>query len=128
MGSRLKTRLWRLAFLAACVFAIIMASLPPPPLLGNPPDKLLHAFAFAVLTLLARLAYPRARGWHILLGLGLLGAAIECIQAIPALGREASLTDWLADMLAVGFVLGVMAPFQRRLAAGEPKPALKTPR
>ena len=110
MGIVRSARLWRLAFAASAVFAVVMASLPQPPELpGQPSDKLLHIIAFAVLTLLARLAYPRAKAWQIIIGLGALGAGIEAIQAIPALGRYASLSDWLADVLAISAVLSVVA-------------------
>lgn len=106
------TRLWRLAFAASALFAIVMASLPEPPIPRNPPDTLLHLLAFAVLTVLARLGFPRARGWSIFLGLGALGAGIELIQAIPALNREASLRDWAVDMVAILAVLVVMGAFE----------------
>jgi VanZ family protein len=109
MYTTLKTRLWRLAFLTAAGFAVVMAVMPQPPELpGGLSDKLLHMLAFAVLALLAKMAYPRAQAWKILLGLGIMGAAIEVAQAAPALGRNASLTDWIADMLAICAALGVM--------------------
>ena len=106
------------------LFAVVMASLPQPPIPGDPPDTLLHILAFAVLTILARLGFPRARGWSILLGLGALGAGIEFIQAIPALNREASFTDWLVDMLAILTVLGVMAFFPRLVRRNDQKSSL----
>ena len=113
MGALEIARLWRVAFAASALLAVVMASLPQPPELpGQPSDKLLHIIAFATLTLMARLAYPRAKIWPIFIGLGALGAGIEFIQAIPALGRDASLTDWLADVLAISAVLGVIAAFR----------------
>ena len=90
-----------------------MAVLPQSPIPGNPPDTLLHIIAFAVLAALARLAYPRANAWYILIGLSALGGAIEAVQAIPALGRNASLADWVADVLAICVVLGGAAVWQR---------------
>ena len=113
MGALEIARLWRVAFAASALLAVVMASLPQPPeLLGQPSDKLLHIIAFSTLTLMARFAYPRAKIWQIFIGLGALGAAIEFIQAIPALGRDASLTDWLADLLAIGAALGSVAVFR----------------
>lgn len=118
------TRLWRSAFATSALFAVVMASLPQPPIPGDPTDTLLHVLAFAVLTALARLGFPRARGWSILLGLGALGAGIEFIQTIPALNREASFTDWLVDMLVIAGVLGIMAASQRL----RPQPRAESPK
>lgn len=98
---------WRLFFLAASVFAFVMAVLPSVSLPGAPPDKLLHVAAFVVLSLLASLAYPSARLMKLAVGLIAFGAFIEIVQAIPATGRDASFWDWLADVLAVIVTLGV---------------------
>lgn len=109
MGILTNARLWRFAFAASALFAVIMASLPQPPIPGNLSDTLLHVLAFTVLTVLARLGYPQARTWHILMGLGALGAGIELIQTIPALQREASLSDWLVDIATITAVTSVIA-------------------
>jgi VanZ family protein len=99
-------RLFQFLFWAALVFAFVMASLPQPPALpGDPGDKLLHVLAFVVLAALAAFAYPRLHLIMIFIGLALFGAAIEVVQAIPALGREASWMDWLADLGAAAVVL-----------------------
>ena len=100
---------WRWLLAAATLLAVTMACLPRPPALpGDPPDIILHATAFMVLTLLARAAYPYTRAWKILSGLGALGAAIEMLQAIPMLGRDASLLDWLVDLLAIAAALALL--------------------
>ena len=60
MAADLRSRIvvLRLAFCGAVLFAMVMASLPQPPQIpGQPSDKVQHIFAFAVLTLLAVLAY-----------------------------------------------------------------------
>ena len=99
-------RLFQLLFWSALVFAFVMASLPqPPPLPGDPSDKVLHVLAFLVLAGLAAFAYPRVRLIVIFLGLALFGGAIEVAQAIPQLGREPSWVDWLADVAAAATVL-----------------------
>ena len=102
MYSRLRSA----AFWIAVAFTLVMASLPAPPQLpGEPSDKIQHILAFAVLTVLAVLAYPRAPRWRIAAGLALFGALIEAVQAIPVLHRSSDWRDWVADAAAVGFVL-----------------------
>jgi hypothetical protein len=98
-------RVVRLLFWAAAAFALLMASLPVA-LPGNPNDKLMHITAFAVLALLAAIAYPRARLLIILVCLSAFGAMIELVQIIPALNRSAEWLDWAADTFAVAVVLG----------------------
>ena len=94
-------------FFGAAWFAVIMASLPQPlQIPGQPSDKMQHIIAFAVLTLLARLAYPATKRWRIFVSLAFLGALIEAVQAIVALHRYASLRDWLADCGAVAITMG----------------------
>lgn len=98
--------LFRFLFWAALVFAFVMASLAQPPALpGDPGDKLLHVLAFLALAGLAAFAYPRLPLIMIFIGLAFFGAGIEAVQAIPALGREASWMDWLADLGAAAVVL-----------------------
>ena len=93
-----------------------MALLPRPPRLpGNPSDKLQHTLAFAALTALALAAYPRAGWLKIAAGLALVGGLIELGQLIPALGRDGSWLDWVADCAAVAVVLALGAPIRRAL-------------
>ena len=61
---------------------------------------------FAVLTALARIAYPRASVGGIFLRLSAFGALIEVVQMIPVLHRDADVQDWAADSLAILAVLG----------------------
>ena len=99
-------RLLRIGFWGASAFALVMALLPQPPQLpGEPSDKLQHILAFATLALLGRLAYPQTRLLVLATGLSAFGAAIELLQAIPALHRDAELADWAADTAAVVAVL-----------------------
>jgi hypothetical protein len=98
----LKQRLLALAFWGASAFAFVMAVLPhPPPIPGDPPDKVQHMAAFAVMTALASLAWPTLRRHRILLTLSAFGAFIELVQAIPALHRDCDWRDWVADTLAI---------------------------
>ena len=106
---RLQT-MFRLAFWAALIFAFVMALLPkPPPIPGEPSDKVQHIIAFAVLTVLALAGDPRAARLAQALGLFGLGALIELLQMIPALNRDAQLADWLADSAAVVVVMALAA-------------------
>ena len=95
-----KEHLWKAVFVLAALFALTMAILPQPPMHGEVPDKWLHVLAFTILTVLARLAFPRAHALSMLLGLSMLGGLIELIQAIPALGRDANLADWAGSLSA----------------------------
>ena len=96
----------RVLFWAAALFAFVMAVLPhPPEVPGNPSDKVQHVAAFATLALLGVWAYPSLARTKLLVRLSLFGAAIEIIQAIPALHRDSDVLDWLADTAAVLVVL-----------------------
>lgn len=98
-------RLFQLLFWSALILAFVVASLPHPPMVGVVSDKILHMLAFAVLAALITPAHPRAPLWMLFVGLGLFGLAVEVVQAIPAVGRTASLDDWIADIVAAGAVL-----------------------
>ena len=106
----------RALFWLALVFALVMALLPQPPALpGTPSDKTQHMIAFAVLSLLAALAYPQLRLGEIFIAMAALGALIEVLQLIPALGRDAEFVDWVADCAASLAVLALVG-VARRLA------------
>lgn len=108
-------RALRLLFWAAALFAFVMAVLPhPPELPGHPSDKVQHIAAFATLGLLGSLAYPAAAATGLLLRLSLFGAFIELVQAIPALHRDSSALDWIADTVACGLVLLAIGWWRRR--------------
>jgi len=91
------------AFWATLAFSYAAAILPAPqaPDLGAG-DKINHIAAFLVLTWLGRAAYRRRRpAWRLAVGLSLFGILIELTQAIPALHRDASAWDWIADTAAI---------------------------
>lgn len=94
-------------FWLALTFTLVMALLPklPVPYDFQPSDKVWHAIAFAVMTLLAAAAFPRQKHLVLFTVLALLGGLIEVLQMIPALHRNADLKDWLADCVAVIAVL-----------------------
>jgi len=96
----------RLLFWAAAVFAFVMAVLPHPPQLPlHPSDKIQHIAAFATLGALGAWAFPRLSILNLVIRLSIFGAAIEIIQAIPALHRDSDPLDWLADTIACAIVL-----------------------
>lgn len=64
-------------------------------------DKMQHAITFLAITSLAIVGYPRVPLWTIWAGLSAFGGAIELIQMIPALGRDANLMDFIADVAAI---------------------------
>jgi VanZ family protein len=109
------TRSARLTFWAAAAFAFAMAILPhPPEVPGHPSDKVQHVAAFATLALLGSFAYPATTFGKLLVRLSLFGAAIEVVQAIPALHRDSDVLDWLADTVAVSLVLLVIRWWRAR--------------
>lgn len=102
-------RLALLAFWAALVFAMVMATLPHPPALIALNDKYQHMMAFATLAGLAALAFPATPLWRIGERLSFVGALIELIQSIPALNRDCDIMDWVADTAAITAVLVLFA-------------------
>lgn len=110
----------RLTFWMALAFAIVMALLPHPPQLpGQPGDKIQHIVAFIVLSALAANAYRGASLAALGVALSGVGSGIEFLQMIPALHRDAQLSDWIADTCAIIVVL-VIAGVVRRW--GPPAP------
>lgn len=109
-------RLAATAFWLALVFAVVMALLPKPPQLPGDDlgDKFHHILAFATLSALAAVAFPKADRWRVVERLSFLGAMIEVAQSIPALHRDCDIRDWLADTLAILVVTGIAALIARR--------------
>jgi hypothetical protein len=104
----------RVAFWLALGFSLFMAWNPHPPdvmpLVG---DRFRHMTAFATLTVL------RCAGWReeplvrIGVGLSLIGALVEVVQAIPALHRDCDVIDWVVDTVAILGVLAVVIAARR---------------
>lgn len=107
----------RAIFWAALGFTIVMALLPQPPSLPvEASDKTMHMIAFAVLSLLAAVAFPRRQLLVLFAWMAALGALIEVLQMIPSLHRDAELGDWVADCVA-SLVALVLSRSARRLFA-----------
>jgi len=86
----------------------------PGPMLGS--DKLEHAMAFLVLTILARIGCPGIPAWIAALVLMAYGFGIEAAQGAQDAGRTASLADLAAD--GVGVAAGLVLV---RLVRGQGK-------
>jgi VanZ family protein len=107
----------RVAFWAATFFSLYMAWLPHPPQVpGTHGDKVQHMIAFATLAMLGSAAYPRISLVLIAVALSAFGAAIELIQTIPAISRDGSFADWVADTAAAAVVLLLVARTRSRMA------------
>lgn len=108
-------RLAVLCFWSAAALAFFMAVRPP---VGDPhlsmSDKALHMAAFAVLASLAALAFRRTPLWRIGLGLLLFGGAIEVVQGLPIVGRDADARDLVADAAGIALALPLSALVLRR--------------
>jgi hypothetical protein len=119
-AALLDPALLRPLFWALLTLALFFALDPRPPVLpiDRFGDKFEHMLAFAALTLVADLAWPRAPAWRIALLLSLFGAGIEVLQAIPALHRDADWRDWVADSGAIALATlaarGVLIRFAPR--------------
>lgn len=98
----------RIAFVFAAILALVMASLPhPPPIPGQPSDKILHMLAFATLGVLGATGFHGQSVARLFLALTAFGALIELVQAIPILNRDSELADLLADMAAALIALAL---------------------
>ncbi|WP_300544030.1 VanZ family protein [Maricaulis sp.] len=101
----------RILFVAAIIVITDLALQPghamPATLLGS--DKLEHLAAFAVLTVLAHIAWPGVSRWFTVPILVLYGIGIELAQASLTVGRTASLADLGADTLGILVGLGLLS-------------------
>ena len=72
-----------------------------------------HIAAFSFLSLAGVAAFPHFPLVRLGERLSFLGAIIEVVQSLPALHRDCDIRDWLADTIAVIFVLLAVAAFRR---------------
>jgi VanZ family protein len=109
----------RLAFAGALIYAAFAPGPDAPQIL--PWDKAAHFAAFFTLATLAALSFPRAPLLVIGVALSGLGAAIELIQALPAVGRDGDVVDWLVDTAAIGLALWPSSICLARARLRQPK-------
>jgi hypothetical protein len=108
---------------AALACAIVLAWLAFRPATGVdqglPWDKANHALAFLVLTVLTGRGWSdMSRGLLILIMLA-AGVAIELVQGLPQIGRDADVWDVVADGVGVAAGLAVLAGLRRRAVLRE---------
>jgi hypothetical protein len=118
VSRRTLNRIASVLFWLAMAITLVLATLPEPPQVPLPGgDKVLHMTAFAALSLLAWLAFPRRRVAELFAAMAAIGALIEVLQMIPALHRDADFADWVADCGASLLVLTLCQGI-RWIAAG----------
>lgn len=90
----------------ALAFILIM-SLRPSVSVGDVPhaDKLVHLVAYAGLSGLARLGWPKLWGGLIFFGLAAFGIGIEIAQHNMNLGRTGSIADTIANLIGTALPL-----------------------
>jgi hypothetical protein len=76
-------------------------------------DKYNHMLAFAILTLLAILAYGYHRIWQMAERLSVFGMAIELVQSTSLIGRDCDFMDWVADSASIVVVVGFALMFRK---------------
>jgi hypothetical protein len=92
----------RLALIAVLAISVWFAFVMRPAEIGIPLDDILiHGLSFYFLTLSAGAAFPQVRLRNLIAIMLIAGAAVEGIQAIPLIGRDASVSDWIADGVGV---------------------------
>ena len=70
-------------------------------------DKIQHALVFMLLTLSGLLAYAHKK-WFVLSGLTLFGIVIELLQGMYTLTRQASVADWIADVVGIILMISLI--------------------
>lgn len=110
----------RAALIGCAIITAVYAFAPP----GSgrhlfPWDKADHFASFFAITTAAVVALPRVRLAWIAIAVSAAGGAIELIQALPSVGRDCDVWDWIAENAAIAAVIGlvVAAALRRRLAA-----------
>ena len=104
-------------FAVAVLVSLAVLFAPPSDVPDSPPgvDKIVHASLFLVLAVTGRWA---GVGRTVLAALLVLYAAgSEVVQGLGAVGRTASVADWLADVVGVLAGLAVWAVVARRRPA-----------
>jgi hypothetical protein len=101
LPDRVDSRRGRAAFAGSVVLSLVVLFAPAGDVPGAPPgvDKVVHGLLFLVLAMTGRWAGMRPAP----LGAALVAYAggSEVLQALDAIGRTASVADWLADVAGV---------------------------
>jgi len=133
---RLPAALWRWGAVGVYALAIFVASSQSriPSLPGRPSDKLLHAAAYAVLSLLVIAAAAKGR-WRAVTGRVVLASAVACVlygvsdelhqRFVP--GRDASVGDVAADAVGAFGAAGAAYAWSIISRGSSRDDALRTP-
>lgn len=109
--------------LVLCIIVTAVFAFAPPSSGAHlfPWDKADHFCAFFAITTAAVVAFPRAPLIWIAAGASAFGGGIELIQALPMVGRDCDLWDWIAENVAIAAVVGVVVAglIRRRAGPGE---------
>ncbi|KAF0812198.1 hypothetical protein IGB42_03186 [Andreprevotia sp. IGB-42] len=105
---------WRWLFGICLCCVLVLALIPSTASPSTGWDKSNHLLAFAVLTFLARRAWP-GRTWPVLLGLVAFGGLIEILQAFTP-DRSADWDDLLADSISIAAMWLIDMALMRALA------------
>jgi VanZ family protein len=105
-------RLWLVTGWLLIVFSAIASIVPAHDLPKMPgiSDKVEHIVGYALLALWFAGIYPRSRYAMIALGLFVMGVAMEGLQGVTRLGRQADVWDVVANSLgiATGLLLALL--------------------
>lgn len=117
--ARVFSPYWAYLFFAAAIGALGFALWPGQPqlpsLLGW--HVVNHLFAFTVLTMLARAAWPGLGRVGLFVAMWAFGGLIELLQALPFINRSMSIYDWGVD--AAGIAMGLVLVWIAGHLAGE---------
>lgn len=102
-----------LGALAVAIAAIATLSVALVPgqlaILRHIDDNFQHIAAFAGLTLISRLAFPRCKAIILFACLAAFGGLIEIAQSVSMFQRQADLKDWAIDCITALIVLALAA-------------------
>lgn len=90
---------------------LLLTEMPPSVTKWTYGDKVQHAIGFFLLASSARIGFPnQARLFYI--GLVFYGALMEVLQSSLTLTREASVYDWIADVIGILLCMAIAKMMQ----------------
>ncbi|HVY90328.1 MAG TPA: hypothetical protein VG942_15785 [Hyphomonadaceae bacterium] len=105
--------------MALAAFLLIAPDVGPPPLFPFQ-DKVFHFICFGCLAGPAVLVLPRQYMWFWLAHMAALGAGIEVAQGLGHNGRDAELSDFLADLAGILAAWGIGRLIRARVEVPSP--------
>jgi hypothetical protein len=105
-----------LGFWSALLLLFVLTLLPISSDVSFLNDKAEHFLAFLALMFLAVGIWGRRRMLALAIALAAVGGGIEILQALPMIGRDAELLDWVSDLggIAMGASLAILSGVYRR--------------